>query len=70
MRGKECSPATVSGDQKRPTIDRLYCRYNYTLGHQTDSECDEIWLVVYLPHNKTARQLSTHPENIFIPLTK
>ena len=32
MRGEECSPATVSGDRKRPTLDRLYCRYSLTVG--------------------------------------
>ena len=25
---EECSPMAVSGDRKRPTIDRLYCRYS------------------------------------------
>ena len=41
-------PATVSGDRKRPMFDRLYCRYSYPLGHQTDSECDETWQAAYL----------------------
>ena len=62
---KESSPATVSGDRKRPTFDRLYCRDNYSLGRQTDSECDEIWQAAYWQHNNTACQLSTHSENIF-----
>ena len=25
---REGGPATVSGDRKRPTLDRLYCRYS------------------------------------------
>ena len=29
MRGKGCSPATVSGDRKRLTFDRLYCGYMF-----------------------------------------
>ena len=40
------------------------------LGHQTDCECDETWQAVYLHYNKTARQLSSHSENIFMPLIK
>ena len=50
----ECSPVTVSGDRKRPTFDRLYCRYSYPLGCQTDSECDETWQAAYLHYNNTA----------------
>ena len=50
--------------------DRLYCRYSYQLGHQTNSEWDETGQAVYLHYNKTARQLSTHSENIFWPLIK
>ena len=50
--------------------DRLYCRYSYPLGRQTDSECDETWQAAYLHYNNTACQLSTHSENIFRPLIK
>ena len=64
------SPATVFGDQKRQTLDRLYCRYSYPLGRQTDSERDETWQAAYLHYNKTTRQLSPHSENIFRPLIK
>ena len=46
-RREERDPATVFGDQKRPTLDRLYCRYSYPLGHQTNSDCDETWQAVY-----------------------
>ena len=69
-RREERDLTTVSGDRKRPTLDRLYCRYSYPLGPQTDSECDETWQTVYLQHNKTARQLSSHSENISWPLIK
>ena len=41
------NPTTVFGDRKRPTLDRLYCRYSYPLGHQTDSERDETWQAAY-----------------------
>ena len=67
---KELNPATVFRDRKRPTLDRLYCRYSYLLGHQTISECDETWQAVYLHYNKTTCQLSSHSENIFRPLIK
>ena len=40
-RREERDPATVFGDRKRPTLDRLYYCYSYPLGRQTDSECDE-----------------------------
>ena len=63
-------PVEVFGDRKRPTFDRLYCRYGYPLGRQMDSECDETWQAAYLQHNNTAYQLSTHSENIFWPLIK
>ena len=63
-------PDMVSGDRKRPTLDRLYCRYSYPLGRQTDSECDETWQAAYLHYNKTTRQLSSHSEDIFRPLIK
>ena len=63
-------PGTVSGDRKRPTLDRLYCRYSYPLGCQTNSERDETWQAAYLQKNNTARQLSSHSENIFRPLIK
>ena len=67
---RERGPASVLGDRKRPTLDRLYCRYSYPLGHQTNSECGETWQAAYLQHNNTARQLSSHSENIFRPLIK
>ena len=51
-------------------FDRLYCRYSYPFGRQTDSECDETWQAAYLHYNNTACQLSTHSENIFRPLIK
>ena len=38
---REREPGMVSGYRKRPTLDRLYCRYSYPLGYQTNSECDE-----------------------------
>ena len=40
------------------------------LGSQTDSECDETWQTARLHYNKTARQVATHSENIFMPLIK
>ena len=35
-----------------------------------DSECDETWQAACLHYNKTARQVATHSENIFMPLIK
>ena len=58
-RREERDPATVFGDRKRPTLDRLYYCYSYPLGRQTDSECDEIWRAVYLHYNKTTANF--HP---------
>ena len=46
-RREERDPATISGNRKRSMFDRLYCRYSYSLGRQTDSECDEIWQAAY-----------------------
>ena len=59
-----------SGDRKRPMLDQLYCRYIYSLGRQTNSDCDETGQAVCLHYNKTTRQLSSHSENIFRPLIK
>ena len=47
-----------------------YCRYIYPLGRQTNSDCDETGQAVCLHYNKTARQVATHSENIFMPLIK
>ena len=63
-------PVSVSGDRKRPTLDRLYYCYSYLLGRQTNSESDETWQAAYLHYNNTACQLSTQSENIFRPLIK
>ena len=46
-RREEREAATVFGDQKRPALDRLYCRYSYPLGRQTNSKCDETWQAAY-----------------------
>ena len=69
-RGERCTPEGFPETENVRRKDRLYCRYSYPLGHQTNSECDETWQVAYLQHNNTAFQLSTHYENIFRPLIK
>ena len=56
---------------KRPTIKPATVPlYIERFGYQMDSECGETWQTACLHYNKTARQVASHSENIFMPLIK